>query len=1198
MHLSSRQVCSNTNLSDLPTLHHCRQCGRVVCHDCSSRSLVLPQLGYTKAVRVCTDCFDVAYLVAYILSDDLGPTTQIHGARGLYDIVEGENERAIQNVLDHGGLDAMVFLCRLNHSYELHALATSFLATLTDKGDQMHPRIVNKRAMPNLYHLVTFYGLVQQQQQQQQQQHQHQRLQRGSSPTNGSPTRSSPSATAHVINPTPMPLTRMGSLESVYTRTTKRIETITLIMMNVTHVIFRMVSSNKDLSRQLARDGGLDSLMTLAVYFPTGVRTRAMEEALKTMEQQQQQQQQHHSQSQHHPSSIPHRPPSAMSSLSVSDHELQSDRSSISGRGSSLDLAEVPGGGSAVDEDDEENLLIHMDEWFHQRLEGMQQLAAKSISIMASDAVNQALMVDDPERVDRLVQLLYSTNPDVVKYAAKTTAFLSLRNDKHKTNLVKGAGVAALLMVIRFAHEQHFGEAAERDDRDQLSSSAPATTEVVSRRSSSSQSIASGNQGSMGGSKLSSEAVSHACCTLANLATSIESQEVLMSYLDLIDAVCGVVGLYPSQTEVERGNVVPTLMYIGAMTLELPPYMQGFQDPLDPYHARHPAATIPDNYELAASLQEPFEVPDLPSKEDHDDDDEYDSVEQQQQHHTYYHLAAQHHAYGTSPRHGFSSSSSLSPSHAMSNMAAAKAASPNIPPEAWRTVPGTEDIQRHFIRAIDNLLTTTVATAGAGATAAGAAMMTGAGASSILDSVEPVSEQTFEVFLKLWPTTSLIVTIRATTRDEDTQRRATHVLRTLRQQRIAHHVFVERFVKAYPPVEQQQQHHHHHHHHQHQNQRQDHQHQHLQHQQEEDVAEGEGGEGPAQGKEPEDHQNRHAVAREQDEEHEEKDHDDEEEEEASKVKEQQPQQKQQQKKQKKKAQEEERRLKEKAEKERLDQERRQREEDEEKEERRRRQEQEEIEQQKKEEEERRQKEAEEKARLEKEAEEKARLEKEAEEKARLEKEAEEKARLEKEAEEKARLEKEAEEKARLEKEAEEKARLEKEAEEKARLELEAKAKAEEEARLQKEKEVAEEVERRRRKKQEEEEEAEQARKQKEKQEMEEEEERQRKKDEEARLEKERRIHDSAEKLRKRMEEDRLQQQQSKDDHETTDASATGDEMSSTTEDEAPARSATLASRSQSKLISSSSDTEPAASSSADKTKSSSKDKKKKKKKSK
>jgi growth factor-regulated tyrosine kinase substrate len=38
--------------------HHCRSCGFVVCHDCSSGLAILPNLGYTKPVRICDVCFE------------------------------------------------------------------------------------------------------------------------------------------------------------------------------------------------------------------------------------------------------------------------------------------------------------------------------------------------------------------------------------------------------------------------------------------------------------------------------------------------------------------------------------------------------------------------------------------------------------------------------------------------------------------------------------------------------------------------------------------------------------------------------------------------------------------------------------------------------------------------------------------------------------------------------------------------------------------------------------------------------------------------------------------------------------------------------------------------------------------------------------------------------------------------------------
>lgn len=96
-------------------------------------------------------------------------------------------------------------------------------------------------------------------------------------------------------------------------------------------------------------------------------------------------------------------------------------------------------------------------------------------------------------------------------------AYLSLRNDKYKPDIVKGSGAGALLSVIRMATGEHFQLEARQ-----------------------------------GASQAYSEAVSHACCALANLATNTESQEILMSQLDLVNTACSVVGVFPHQREVER----------------------------------------------------------------------------------------------------------------------------------------------------------------------------------------------------------------------------------------------------------------------------------------------------------------------------------------------------------------------------------------------------------------------------------------------------------------------------------------------------------------------------------------------------------------------------------------------------------------------------------------------------------------------
>lgn len=264
------------------------------------------------------------------------------------------------------------------------------------------------------------------------------------------------------------------------------------IVQCMTHVPFLLkLRALELLAKQMVMEGAMDGLMLLCVYFPAGVRTRAMENAIRSI-------------------AASARP----DDIDVGGIDVVEDHQSGSN-------------GPIQDEDEqqrqEEATLVSMDDRFHTRLESMQGLAAKCISVMASDVSNQAFIVDDPERIDRLVQLLYSNNGDVVKYASKTMAYLSLRNDRFKPDIVKGSGATALLTVIRSAT---------------LVGGAVGMNGVT----------AEGNA--------LSEAVSHACCALANLATNTESQEILMSQMDLLHTTCAVVGLFPHQREIERYVVV------------------------------------------------------------------------------------------------------------------------------------------------------------------------------------------------------------------------------------------------------------------------------------------------------------------------------------------------------------------------------------------------------------------------------------------------------------------------------------------------------------------------------------------------------------------------------------------------------------------------------------------------------------------
>ncbi|KAG0258802.1 hypothetical protein BG011_003060 [Mortierella polycephala] len=662
-------ICART-FNAVRRKHHCRQCGRVLCHDCSARSIALPQLGYTKAVRVCNDCFEVAYLVAYCVSDDLGQSTQIHGARGLYDLIRTNDAKALESVLDYGGLDAVIYLCSLVHGYELHALATSSLAVLAEH-QTIQGLILSKRAMSKLFHLVMAYA-------------QHTTL----------PVRS-PSP--------PMPLTRMPSTASLHTKGVRRIETIAVVLMNITHITFQMVP-DKMFARQIAQEGAVDSLMCLCVYFPPGVRTRATEEALRSM--------------------------------STAQNESKSDDQDSSSRPSSEDN---PSEGSnpahgieGEDNDDEETSQVSMDDMFHIQLENMQGLAAKCLSVLAADVSNQAFIVDDPDRIDRLVQLLYSNNLGVVKYACKTMAYLSLRSDRYKPDIVKGAGAAALLAVIRTGSEGH---------------------------------------AQTNGTTLS-EAVSHACCALANLATNTESQEILMSHLDLLNITCAVVGLFPHQREIER--------HVARLFANLALYDQNKLSLLTAYNSasektlHEPSPTPkPAHYEHPKAIPHRYSSPPPPPRrakgnviptllyigsltleranDTEDQEREQDYSHQEQDIIDFMNDDSQTTAPDYVTPNGSASANDVSGRDSSLDEQVIL---------EWVTIRGMEDIQRHIIRAIDNLMT------------------------SVLE--DPSSNQSFKVFSRIWPTIGLIKTIQMANQDEDTQRRASHVLSILIQQQQIH----------------------------------------------------------------------------------------------------------------------------------------------------------------------------------------------------------------------------------------------------------------------------------------------------------------------------------------------------------------------------------------------------------------------------
>merc|ERR1712087_214355 len=41
--------------------HHCRKCGGIFCEKCSKKRMQLQELGYSRKVRVCDNCFEQKY---------------------------------------------------------------------------------------------------------------------------------------------------------------------------------------------------------------------------------------------------------------------------------------------------------------------------------------------------------------------------------------------------------------------------------------------------------------------------------------------------------------------------------------------------------------------------------------------------------------------------------------------------------------------------------------------------------------------------------------------------------------------------------------------------------------------------------------------------------------------------------------------------------------------------------------------------------------------------------------------------------------------------------------------------------------------------------------------------------------------------------------------------------------------------------
>ncbi|KAI9309257.1 armadillo-type protein [Cunninghamella echinulata] len=249
-----------SSFGQLRRRHHCRHCGNIYCHDCSSKNIPLPQFGYgNKPVRVCKDCFEVAYLVTYAIDEDHGLSTQIHGARGLLEMTEKDEEKNLHNMVAHGGIDALIWLCRTSTSLEIHHLITTNLAMLAEK-ESIRPVIITKWALPPLLQLLRYYTKYQKSQSGLNNDQKNSSTDSINSTGNDIQSNSSSSSLKRSTTATSVSLNQ-ATLEDTNEYTTQ-LE----IIINCTHVIYQLARAGILTKEDIINDGILDILLSLTLY--------------------------------------------------------------------------------------------------------------------------------------------------------------------------------------------------------------------------------------------------------------------------------------------------------------------------------------------------------------------------------------------------------------------------------------------------------------------------------------------------------------------------------------------------------------------------------------------------------------------------------------------------------------------------------------------------------------------------------------------------------------------------------------------------------------------------------------------------------------------------------------------------------------------------------------------------------------------
>ncbi|CAO3616566.1 unnamed protein product [Cunninghamella blakesleeana] len=347
------------------------------------------RFGYgNKPVRVCKDCFEVAYLVTYIIDEDHGLSTQIHGARGLLEMTEKDEEKNLHNMVAHGGIDALIWLCRTSTSLEIHHLVTTNLAMLAEK-ESIRPVIITKWALPPLLQLLRSYAKYQKSQHDANNDQKNTPDESIHSVGNDNQSNSS-SSTKRSTAETSV------SINQAILEDTNEYTTQLEIMINCTHVIYQLARAGILSQEDIITDGVLDILLFLTLYKA-------------------------------HPQLIEIDPNNPNKNTSSSpDNENASKTKS---------------------EEDQINIDEIQIQW-KEREAIIQSVAAKSISYISSIVANQHSVIEQLSDTSTLAEALKSSNHEVKKYIAKTIAYLSLRNDKYKPILLSNERAKALISII------------------------------------------------------------------------------------------------------------------------------------------------------------------------------------------------------------------------------------------------------------------------------------------------------------------------------------------------------------------------------------------------------------------------------------------------------------------------------------------------------------------------------------------------------------------------------------------------------------------------------------------------------------------------------------------------------------------------------------------------------------------------------